>query len=235
VRVLEVPMLIQTYDELDFVRARLDADLRKKFDDKGYVLLAWGDVGPVHLFSATPIRSRDDLMKARVWEWADDPISKKMFERTGAPGVPLGVPDVLPSLSTGMINAAFGSPLATLALQWHTRMRYMTSLNFGQALGATVITHREFDRLTPAEKQLLLDESATLQKAVLSQIRGENERALAALRKSGLVVVDTPKEMAREFEKIAVPMRDELEPALYSHDFRQRVEKLVAEFRAGKK
>src|SRR3954470_4376269 len=44
VRVLELPMLIDNYGELDYVRTKLDADIRKKFEEKGYVLLAWGDV-----------------------------------------------------------------------------------------------------------------------------------------------------------------------------------------------
>ena len=58
VRVLELPMLINNYDELDYVRNKLDADLRKKFEDKGYVLLGWGDVGPVHIFSNIPIKAQ---------------------------------------------------------------------------------------------------------------------------------------------------------------------------------
>src|SRR5690242_19078919 len=50
VRVLELPMLIHNYEELDFLRDKLDVDLRKKFEETGYVLLAWADVGPVHIF-----------------------------------------------------------------------------------------------------------------------------------------------------------------------------------------
>ena len=60
VRVLELPMMISTYDEMDYVRNTMDADLRKKFEDKGYVLLSWGDVGPIHIFSKTPIVPEGD-------------------------------------------------------------------------------------------------------------------------------------------------------------------------------
>ena len=54
-------------------------------------------------------------------------------------GVPMGVPDVLPQLSTGAIDSFFGSPLSTLALQWGTHAKYMTSMVISQATGATVI------------------------------------------------------------------------------------------------
>ncbi|HZS38538.1 MAG TPA: TRAP transporter substrate-binding protein DctP [Polyangia bacterium] len=232
VRVLEVPMLIRGYAELDFVRARLDGELRKKFEDKGYVLLAWGDVGPIHLFSNTPVRSKADLLTTKLWEWNDDPISRTLFQRMGAHGVPLGAPDVLPSLSTGMIDASYGSPLAVLAMQWHTRLRYMTSLDFGQALGASVLTRKEFERLSPVEQRILLEESQKLQSSLLQQIRAENDRALAAIKRTGMQVIDSPKSFEKELETFAVGVRGEFEPSLYSHDFRMRVEKLVAEYRA---
>src|SRR5215813_7573210 len=34
VRVLELPMLISTYEEMDHIRTTMDADLRKKFEEK---------------------------------------------------------------------------------------------------------------------------------------------------------------------------------------------------------
>ena len=148
VRVLELPMLINTYDELDFVRNKLDAELRKKFDDKGYVLLAWGDVGPVHIFSniADQGQSRPRADQA-VGLGRRRARARRSSTQLGVNGVPLGVPDVLPSLQTGLINACYGSPLSTLALQWYTKVKYMTSMHITQAIGATVITKKEFDKL----------------------------------------------------------------------------------------
>src|SRR3954467_4279724 len=146
VRVLELPMLINSYDELDFVRNKLDADLRKKFEEKGYVLLAWGDVGPVHIFSNQPIKGKADLAQLKLWAWVDDALVRELFHQLGVNGVPLGVPDVLPSLQTGLINACYGSPLSTLALQWYTKVKFMTSMHISQAIGATIMTKKDFDK-----------------------------------------------------------------------------------------
>jgi TRAP-type transport system periplasmic protein len=232
VRVLEVPMLINDYAELDYVRGKLADELRARFADKGFVLLAWGDVGPIHLFSNTPVRARADLAKTKLWEWSDDPVSRAMFKQLGITGVPLGVPDVLPGLSTGMIDAAFGSPLAVLALQWHGKLRYMTSMSFGQAIGATVVSRAQFEKLTPDEQKILLEEARTLEQRVLAQIRGENDRALEAIKRTGLTVVETPPALGRELAAAALPLRAALEGALYSAPMRAKVEKLVAEYRA---
>jgi TRAP-type C4-dicarboxylate transport system substrate-binding protein len=235
VRVLELPMLINSYEELDFVRNKLDQDLRKKFDEKGYVLLAWGDVGPVHIFSNSPIKGKADLAKLKLWAWVDDALVKALFSQLGVNGVPLGVPDVLPSLQTGLIDACYGSPLSTLALQWYTKVKYMTSMHISQAIGATVITKKEFEKLDAATQKQLMADSHEFEVKVLKTLRAENEKALTSMKAAGLQVTESPPEMIKQFSTEAMAIRTKLEPTVYSHDFRMKVEKLVADFRAGKK
>jgi TRAP-type C4-dicarboxylate transport system substrate-binding protein len=234
VRVLELPMLVQSFEELDFVRSKLDVELRKKFEEKGYVLLAWGDVGPVHIFSNVPLKSKADLAQTKLWAWVDDPLVRMLFTQLGANGVPLGVPDVLPSLQTGLINACYGSPLSTLALQWYTKVKYVTSMHITQAIGATVLVKKEFDKLPPDLQKVVLADSKDLESKLLKQIREENGKALTSMKNAGLQVVDSPKDMVAQFEEQAKAIRPKLEPSVYSHEFREKVEKLIAEFRAKK-
>jgi TRAP-type C4-dicarboxylate transport system substrate-binding protein len=235
VRVLELPMLINSYDELDYVRNKLDPELRKKFEDKGYVLLAWGDVGPVHIFSNKPIRSKADLSQVKLWAWVDDALVRELFHQLGVNGVPLGVPDVLPSLQTGLINACYGSPLSTLALQWYTKVKYMTSLHISQAIGATVITKKEWQKLTPEQQKIVMADSHTFQVKLLKTLRTENEKALTSMKQAGLQTIESPPEMVKQFTQEAVAIRSKLEPSVYSHAWRMRVEKLIADYRADKK
>jgi TRAP-type C4-dicarboxylate transport system substrate-binding protein len=235
VRVLELPMLVRNWEELDYLRNTLDGDLRKKFEEKGYVLLGWGDVGQVHIFSNIPLKSKADLAQTKLWAWVDDPMVKTLFSQLGANGIPLGVPDVLPSLQTGLINACYGSPLSTLALQWYTKVKYMTSLHITQAIGASVLTKRDFDKLSPDLQKILLEDSRELEKKVLKQIRTDNDKALAQMKAAGLQVIDSPKDMVADFEAQSKAVRDKLEPSVYSHEWRMKVEKLLADFRAGKK
>jgi TRAP-type C4-dicarboxylate transport system substrate-binding protein len=235
VRVLELPMLVNSYDELDYVRNKLDAELRKKFEEKGYVLLAWGDVGPVHIFSNIPLKSKADLAQTKMWAWVDDALVKALFTQLGVNGVPLGVPDVLPSLQTGLINACYGSPLSTLALQWYTKVKYMTSLHITQAIGAAVITKKVFDSMPPDVQKTLITDSREFQDRLLKVLRADNEEALKRMKQAGLQVIESPPEMVKQFTQEAIAVRTKLEPSVYSHEWRMRIEKLIADFRAGKK
>ena len=235
VRALELPMLIRTNEELDYVRTKLDGEIRKKFEEKGFVLLSWGDVGPIHIFSNIPLKSKADLAQTKLWAWTDDPMVRALFTKLGTPGVPLGVPDVLPSLQTGMINACYGSPLSTLALQWHTKVKYVTALHISQAIGATVLSKKDWDKIPPDMQKIVMQDAADLQVKVLKTIRQDNSDALKKLLAQGIQQVESPAAMVSEFEQVAVGIRSELEGSLYSKEFRNRVEARVKEFRAGKK
>ncbi len=120
IRVLELPYLWNSVEEIDYVRKKMWPYFQEKFAEKGFELLAASDVGWIHLFSVHDITSIEDLENTKMWAWTDDPIVRKLFKLMGLDGVPVGVPAVLPSLQSGRIEAAYGSPLAAVALQWHT-------------------------------------------------------------------------------------------------------------------
>jgi TRAP-type C4-dicarboxylate transport system substrate-binding protein len=231
VRALEIA---RTYEELDRLRTALDVELRKKFDDHGFVLLGWGDVGPVHIFSKRPVRSLDDLRQVKLWMWSDDPITRQLFTALGVHGVPLGLPDVMPALSTGTIDAAFGSPLGALALQWGTHTRYMTSMVMGQATGATVVWKKAWEAIAPADREQVLEASRTLETQVRELVRADNARAIDTLKKSGLEVVSTPVEFEREVTKRTEKVANEAGQT-FSKEFADHVRSLVERYRAGKK
>jgi TRAP-type C4-dicarboxylate transport system substrate-binding protein len=138
-------------------------------------------------------------------------------------------------LQTGLINACYGSPLSTLALQWYTKVKYMTSMHISQAIGATVITKKEFEKLDAATQKQLMTDSREFEAKLLKTLRGENEKALTAMKAAGLQVVESPPQMVKDFTTEAMAIRPKLEPSVYTHEFRMKVEKLLADFRAGKK
>jgi TRAP-type C4-dicarboxylate transport system substrate-binding protein len=228
VRVLE---LARTYEELDALRAALSDTLKKKFEEHGYVLGGWGDVGPVMLFSNRPIKSLADIRATKLWLWSDDPMSKKLFEALEVRGVPMGVPDVLPGLSTGSIDAFFASPLSAVALQWSSKAKYVTSMVLSQASGATVISKKAFDAIPPEDQKVLREEGAKLEAKVVAQVRSDNATALERMKQKGMEVVPTPPELAKELQKRGEGVA-EAEGKNYSAEFQSQVRKLVEDYRA---
>ncbi len=228
VRVLELPFLFKDGAELDVVRDGLDAEFRAKFEEKGYVLLSWGDVGPMRLYSNTPLRTKADFAQLKMWTWVDDPFVMKLFQRLGIPGVPLGVPDVLPSMQTGMINACYGSPLAAVALQWHGKVKFATSMEFAQSIGAVLLTKKAFEGMTAEQRSVVSEESKKLSHNLTTLVRKDNDTAFAKMKQQGIEVVPTPPELLKLFATEGRAATLELDGKIYGKDFRERVEKAVA-------
>ncbi len=227
-RALEIA---RNYEELDGLRKILGDDIKAALATHGFVLGAWGDVGPVRIFSNRPIRSMDDMRATKMWLWAQDPVSKALFEQLKLHGVPMGVPDVLPGLSTGSIDAFFGAPLSTVALQWGTHAKYVSSMVVSQATGATVISKAVWDKLTPDDQKIMTEEAAAMQDKVIAQVRADNTKALDGMKKAGLEEVPTPKalqeELAHAGEAVARAAGKNV-PA----EFQAKVQKIVDDYRA---
>jgi TRAP-type C4-dicarboxylate transport system substrate-binding protein len=229
VRVLEIPFLFKSEAELDRVRTTLDAEFRKKFDEQGFVLLAWGDVGPVRLYTNIPLREKADLQKVKMWVWNDDPLLARLFQKLGMNAVALGVTDVLTSLQTGVINGCNGSPLAAVALQWHSKVKYATSLELSMAVGAVVLAKKQWEALSPEQRKIVEEESHTLSAGLTKVIRNDNAQALAKMKSMGIEVVPTPEPLVAEIRAQAKAATAEMEGKLFGKEFRQRVEKIAAE------
>ena len=55
VQSLQLPMMVNSYEELNFIREGMSGDLNALLDAKGFKVLTWADAGWVHFFSQEPI------------------------------------------------------------------------------------------------------------------------------------------------------------------------------------
>ena len=133
-------MMFQSAEELDYVADKMWPYFQKKFEKKGFKLNDRGEVGWIYFLSKNKVESLADLKGQKLWMWGDDQLVGAMFKKLGLNGVPLGVPEVDAGLTAGKINACYGSPVAAVALQWYSKVKYMTSMPMSFAIGATVIS-----------------------------------------------------------------------------------------------
>ena len=229
VRVLELPFLYTSDKQLDYVRDKMSADFEKQFDEAGYVLLAWGDVGWVHLFTNISVGTKADLKKTKMWAWSDGPIVRELFGALGVNGIPMGVPDVLPSLSTGKIDSCYGSPLAAVALQWYTKVKFATATPISYSIGALVVKKDVFAKLSAEDQKILRDGGKTIGTQLIQMVRKDNERAKKAMQKSGVQFVATPAPLVAEMQAGAQKVYTILTGKLYSPEILKKVQKHVAE------
>lgn len=233
VRILDSPFLFNNYDEVDYIYTMFDDEFDKAFRDNGYVLLGWAEVGWVYVLTNTPVRTLADMNGVKMWMWEGDKVAEATFRALGISPIPLSVIDVLTSLQTGLINGAYTSPLAALVLQWHTRVKYMMNLPLADASGAVVMTKKKFDELPSDLQEILLRNGKKFMRELTLKSRQENDAAIAAMKKSGIQLVDVPSQkMIDEYVAAGKKARQTLVGTFYDQDFLNRIEKSLAEFRS---
>ncbi len=235
IRVLEVPMLFQSAEEVDYVADKMWPMFQKRFEKKGFRLNDRGEVGWIYFLSKTKVESLADLKGQKVWQWGDDQLVGAMFKKLGLNGVPLGVPEVDASLTSGRIQACYGSPVAAVALQWYTKVKFMTSMPMSFAIGATVVSVDAMKKLSPEDAKAVEDIGKAASKKLRKVIRKANEDAKTTMVKKGVTVVNTPAAMVDEFTKNAAEVQKQLIGKVYEQSDLDLVIKYRDEYRAKNK
>ena len=232
VRILELPLVFKRYKEFHYVRKKMQPTLDSMFESRGYKMLAWAAAGWVYLFSSLPIKSMADLKRAKVWRWTDDPIVPIILKELAIRGIPLGVPDVLPSLQTGIINTVYGMAQSTLALQWHTKLKYILDMRVDMAVGGIVLKKSVFDSLPAAHKKVILEEAAKLEKALNASSRRVNRKSLKSMLGAGLTRIRTPVGLRRAFRRAARRVRVKMTGRLFSRQLLNKLRQFLKQCRS---
>jgi TRAP-type transport system periplasmic protein len=232
VRILDAPLFFKSYDEVDYIRQEYEKDFEQSFEDGGFVLLGWAEVGFIYVFSSKLVRSFADLRSLKPWMWEGDPIAQSAYQAIGVSPVPLSATDVMTSLQTGMVDAVYASPYTLIALQWFTRVSYAMTQPLADALGAAIVSKKIYDSLPDDLKAVLLQDSRKFINRLTASSRQDNAKAIETLKARGVKFVQAPPEIASEFDTIGKKARQLLAGTLYSPEFLAEVERSLADYRA---
>jgi len=92
-------------------------------------------------------RSDHDARRAAAGQDVDvvgDTLAEIFFKAFAVSPIPLALPDVLTSLQMGVIDAVYSSPLACVALQWFTRVKYMSNVPITYGFGRCSCPKRRY-------------------------------------------------------------------------------------------
>ncbi len=234
VRVLDLPMLFRNYEEADYVTSLLYDEFARKFEEKGYVILGWADVGFAYVFSQKPILSLDDLRGTKMWMWEGDPVAEATFKALKVNATPLALPDVITSLQTHLIEAVYVPPLPAVTLQWYTRLQTMMDLPLANVTGAVLISKRVFNKISPENQQILRDRGKDFMRELVRRARIDNQKSIELMEQNGVKVVKVPQESIDEFYQAARTAHQALVGKLYSQELLDKIYNALDEFRARK-
>jgi TRAP-type C4-dicarboxylate transport system substrate-binding protein len=195
-----VPLLFDSLDEVDFVRARLDPKLAAGLEAAGFVSLGFSEGGFANLMANEPIRNVADLRRKKIWVPEGDAISFLAMEALGLSPVVLPATDVLTALQTGLLDVVANSPVGALVLQWHTKVKYRTELPVSYAMGVFALDARVFGSLSSEDQRIVREVMGGVMRDIDRASREDNRRAAEVMTSTGIepiAVTDTDVESLR--------------------------------------
>lgn len=236
VRVLDAPFLFRTKAEVDFIAQKYFDHFAAKFEQKGYILLGWAEVGFVYIYTNQPAQQVADFKGVKMWMWEGDPLAEATFKAYGISPIPLSITDVLTSLQTGLIDGVYTAPLACVALQWFTRVKYVLDMPLANSNGAVLLSKRQFNKLTPDQQQTLRTVSRKYLAKLTRLSRADNMTAAQTMQTNGMQIISVKDALAlQQYAGVGRSARQALIGKLYPAELLQSIEKDLEQFRANPK
>ncbi len=185
-QVYSLPLVFDTFEEVDYVRERMDDRIIEGLSDNGIVSFALTETGFAYLQTDTPVRSLADLQRKDTWVPTGDPIAEQMIKAFDINPIPLYITDVLAGLQTGLVNAVTVPPLVALALQWHNHVDYMVDHPLMYTYSMMMLDKKAFESISEADQAVVTEVMNRVFGEIDAANRADNRAAYDALVNQGI-------------------------------------------------
>jgi TRAP-type transport system periplasmic protein len=206
-RVMAIPSLFESYEEVDFVKEGLTPSFKERFREKELEFIALTEVGFIYAMSTQPINTLEQLQQSKNWSPSGDPISENYLKALGITPVQLSIPDVLSSLQSGLIETVYNSLYGAIVLQWFTKAKYLIDEPYGYAYGVFALDAKKFAALSEPQQLAIHAAAAVHFPILLKKTRESNEE-------SRRVMLERGTEFQKLDEKTAQVMQEKREQAV---------------------
>ena len=189
VTIYGLPFLFTSHDEAERIRKVTDPMLSKLIDNSGFVCFGIAQGGFTYLMSKEPVNSFDDLRHQKSWIPENSDVGLSVYRNVGITPISLPLSDVLTGLQTGLINTVITSPIAALALQWHTYVNYAVDLPLNYLAATMIVDKNVFIKLSEADQQTVREVMTKVYKTIDAQNKIDSEAAREALINQGVKFV----------------------------------------------
>lgn len=229
VRVVELPFNFNHNEDKALKTMQAMAPFfNQKFEQNKFKNLATFGIGQVYFVTQKKIQDLNSIKSLKIWTWDGDPIVTTLFESMKLIGVPLALPDVLASLSTGVVEAAYAPPIGIIALQWNTKVKYMVDFPISYSVGAFVITAKAWSAMTPADQKIVQTISTKYETEINNGNKKDNIDALNAMKAQKIEFVKLPDADIKIAQGYRQDMIKRLKGKLFSEEAFKKLEAELA-------
>ena len=191
----------------------------------GFEGLGFYTIGNVYLVSTKKMNSLDQMKGVKIWAWEGDELVAAMIQSVGLAPTPLALPDVLSSLETGIVEAAYAPPLGILALQWQSKVKYLVDFPTAFSVGAMVVSDKVWSKIDPKHQKIVRDIAKKYVEQANKFSMTDNQQGLVTMKQSGISFIDFDKQDLKKAEQMRNDVVAKVKGKLISDKAIQMVEK----------
>ncbi|MCP3889437.1 MAG: TRAP transporter substrate-binding protein DctP [Desulfobulbaceae bacterium] len=230
-RVMAIPFLFESYQEIDYVKEGLIPDFKKQFRDKGLEFISMTEVGFIYAMSTKAIKTYDAFRSSKNWIPTGDPISEIYLDALDISPVQLTIPDVLPSLQSGLVDTVYNSLYGSIVLQWFTKARYIIDFPYGYAYGVFALNAKKYHKLPKSHQDVIQAAAKTHFPILLKKTRESNVESHQVLQDRGIEFIKLEEETITILREKRDEAIQRLVPDAISQDIQDKTFKLLDEYR----
>lgn len=190
-RILDIPFLFR---DKAHARAVLDGpigeEMAKKFEPRGFKLLAWMDNGIRHMTnSKRDVKAPEDLkgLKMRTME---NPVHVAAYKSLGIVTTPMAFPEVFTALQQGTVDGQ-ENPLSVIMAAKFDQVQKHVSLTGHVFSPALILMNKAaFDKLPAADQKIFIDSAKAAAVANRARVDADDARGVEYLRSKGVTVIE---------------------------------------------
>lgn len=190
VRVMELPFTFyQDRAKALSTLQGMEGFFTKGFNKNNFISLGFIELGNVYFVSKEKAINLNSLKGMKIWSWEGDQLVSTMIQEMDLVSVPLSIPDVLSSLSTGIIEAAYAPPLGIIALQWNTKIKYLVDFPLSYSMAAFLINKKTWLKMSNEHQKIVSDISRKYVDKINKANVQDNIDALTVMKSLGVEFV----------------------------------------------
>lgn len=229
--IYSLPFLFDSLEEVLYVRKKMDELIINGLEKNGLIAFGVAESGFAYILSNNPVKEVAELRKLKIWipDTASARNTVKAFKFTP---IPLPFSDVLAALQTSLVNTIAISPIASIALQWHTQVKYLTEMPLLYGWATLVISKKVMNKLKSHDQKIVSEVLQRTFKEIDLQNQKDNSAALAALKNQGITFVKPDANQISEWKKLAQLSHSELvNKGFISKKMYNLIKKHIAEYK----
>ena len=228
---VQLPLLIRTTEEMEYVMAEMEPTLNRMLQEKGFTMVAWFLAGWAHLFSKTPATTPAEVKRLKLQVDYSAPTITQAWKELGFRVVPIASTEVLAALQSDMIEAFLLTPLTAAAMQWFGLAKNMMDLPIAPMIGGIIISERVWngipDDLKPELLSIVEQHLASLSRESVAL----EEEAVAIMLENGLQINPVSPQVKAQWERVMGEGLDLITGKVVSTDMVGEVKMHLEEYR----